>query len=76
MPSLNDELIRHFIRGYFDGDGSVSASYIKAYNNRKERMKMHFDIDAKLESVIDILINEFLKNDINVHKYYLRRDDM
>lgn len=39
-------------------------------------MKMHFDIDAKLESVINILYNELIKNNINVHKYYIKRDDM
>lgn len=26
MPDLPDELSRHFIRGYFDGDGSISIS--------------------------------------------------
>ncbi|OXB94693.1 LAGLIDADG family homing endonuclease [Parageobacillus galactosidasius] len=25
FPSINKELIRHFIRGYFDGDGSISC---------------------------------------------------
>lgn len=24
LPNINQELIRHFIRGYFDGDGSMS----------------------------------------------------
>lgn len=76
LPNIPKELIRHFIRGYFDGDGCISCSYVKEQNNRKARMKMHFDIDAKLESVIDILNNELHKNNINSIKYYLKRDNM
>lgn len=76
MPNIPKNLIRHFIRGYFDGDGSVSMSYTKAIGNRKHRMKIHFDIDAKLEKVIDILYNELIANNIKVNKYHLKRDGM
>lgn len=30
IPNIKESLIRHFIRGYFDGDGTVSGSYVKA----------------------------------------------
>lgn len=30
LPDLQDDLMRHFIRGYFDGDGSISRN-IKGY---------------------------------------------
>ena len=29
LPNIREDLIRHFIRGYFDGDGTVSGSYKK-----------------------------------------------
>lgn len=29
IPNINKDLIRHFIRGYFDGDGTISGSYVK-----------------------------------------------
>lgn len=76
LPQIPEKLIRHFIRGYFDRYGSVSCSYVKEQGNRKVRMKMHFDIDAKLESVIDILYNEIRKKDIDINKHYLKRDNM
>lgn len=33
FPSLDQSLIHHFIRGYFDGDGTVFITYPKNYNN-------------------------------------------
>lgn len=32
LPTLNENLIRHFIRGYFDGDGSFKVRKCKNYN--------------------------------------------
>ncbi len=32
FPKLERELVRHFIRGYFDGDGSISYGKILNYN--------------------------------------------
>lgn len=32
FPSLDSKLIRHFVRGYFDGDGSVGVYYHKPSN--------------------------------------------
>lgn len=34
IPKINKSLIRHFIRGYFDGDGSIVKSIIKDTRNR------------------------------------------
>lgn len=28
IPKIKEDLIRHFIRGYFDGDGTISGRYI------------------------------------------------
>lgn len=33
LPNLREDLIRHFIRGYFDGDGCISLSVIKILGN-------------------------------------------
>lgn len=33
FPKLNDELIRHFIRGFFDGDGSITLTK-STYKNK------------------------------------------
>lgn len=33
IPELKEELIRHFIRGYFDGDGSILMSHNSSYYN-------------------------------------------
>ena len=30
----NEDIIRHFIRGYFDGNGSIGISYSKVVNNK------------------------------------------
>ena len=34
MPLIPDNLIRHFIRGYFDGDGTVSYDKYLSYSDR------------------------------------------
>lgn len=41
---MNEELERHFIRGYFDGDGCVHYSKSKVYhkNKEKEYLQNHF----------------------------------
>lgn len=31
MPCIDEKLIRHFIRGYFDGDGSIILSHNTSY---------------------------------------------
>lgn len=35
FPKINDDLKHHFIRGYFDGDGSVFISNEKHWRNKK-----------------------------------------
>jgi len=41
-PILTDEFISHFIRGYFDGDGSVYISDEKHWRNNKISPVIHF----------------------------------
>jgi hypothetical protein len=35
IPSIPDSLFRHFVRGFFDGDGSI---YYRTYKNRHNKM--------------------------------------
>lgn len=37
IPPMNDDLIRHFVRGYFDGDGCIT--YHMSPPNKKNREK-------------------------------------
>lgn len=65
LPNLKHELIRHFVRGLFDGDGSV---YRGQYNNRKS-CQHTLTITTTLsmcESLIDIVENTL---NINCHIY-------
>lgn len=38
IPKINSELIRHFIRGYFDGDGSIILSHNTSYYKNKDKI--------------------------------------
>lgn len=42
FPSISDHLINHFIRGYFDGDGSVFRSLEKHWRSGVYSMVIHF----------------------------------
>lgn len=50
LPKLDEKLLRHFIRGYFDGDGSVILSHNTSYhivdgkNKRYEYPTFSFDL--------------------------------
>lgn len=76
FPKMEPSLLRHFIRGYFDGDGSITGSYHKAQENRRERMTMNFTIDFKKAQLALEFQKEFAKKDIKSSVIYLKRDDM
>jgi hypothetical protein len=59
-PKINNNLIRHFIRGYFDGDGTFR--FIESGVNRT-------GIVCASEKFRDFLIEELSNNDIEI-KYY------
>lgn len=48
IPKLNDDLIRHFIRGYFDGDGGWSVSIV---NNQ---LKISFGLTGNFDFIKEI----------------------
>lgn len=58
------ELIKHFIRGYMDGDGCIST-YKKARKNRKSLV---FKCEIKFVGTYDMLygINEFFSSDKDI----------
>ena len=74
----SEDLIRHFIRGYFDGDGSIIGQYVKAdpKTNRQERIRRYFTIISKNNSILLEFKEFFEENNINVNINYLKRDDM
>jgi predicted RNA-binding Zn-ribbon protein involved in translation (DUF1610 family) len=58
LPDIDDELMSHFIRGFFDADGSV---YTQA--SRKNLIRIEFTSVSK--SFINQLNNYLIKNHIN-----------
>lgn len=79
LPNLSDELTRHFIRGYFDGDGSIIGRVIKPNPKNREinfRVARDFQFCGKTLTMMSE-ISEFLKKyDINMKVNYLKRDNM
>jgi intein-encoded DNA endonuclease-like protein len=59
-PKINDDLIHHFIRGYFDGDGSFSFV-------EKKRNTSSFACASK--NFREFIINELSKNKIKTSYY-------
>lgn len=55
LPALNPELYRHFIRGYFDGDGSIGIR-----KHRPNQVQLYIcNVDKQmLESIQKILLSE------------------
>ena len=79
IPKMDDSLIRHFIRGYFDGDGSFIWYAKKPNPNNREinwSIKSSIQIDAKTENLL-LEIQKWLSlKDIKFNINYLKRDDM
>ena len=72
---LNDELFRHFIRGYFDGDGSISASQRRNYSGEvyltKKNNMLNFvsGSDSMLTSLASILSEKCKTKPRKIYKY-------
>lgn len=56
IPNINNNLIKHFIRGYFDGDG--------CFFNKDNKFKVHFVGNKKML----LGIKNYLENNININK--------
>lgn len=59
IPNINSDLIRHFIRGYFDGDGSIVKSIIKDNRNRLPYAYERFTVTFSGSHTLLIDINNF-----------------
>ena len=75
IPNIPENLIRHFIRGYFDGDGCITG-WLAIEKGKSDRIRYSFDICGKTKTLLNEFIDFFSKYDIKVNINYLKRDDM
>lgn len=59
MPNISQDLIRHFIRGYFDGDGCIT------YHTSQNRFRYQFTIVGGIDMLESI--NEHLNQDLSIY---------
>ena len=83
LPQIDPKFMRHFIRGYADGDGSVSMSIKHAHEDRKNIYSHHFSmIGTKpfLKKIADLLpVETIFTNSRTPEMKYLnvwRKNDM
>ncbi len=79
LPNIKEDLIRHFIRGYFDGDGSFIGGVRKPNPKNREknyRVSSKFEIDSKNKNILQEIYNYLMENNINCNIQYVTRDDM
>lgn len=65
MPEMKKNFVRHFIRGYFDGDGNIKNFYDK--NNRH---RYNFNIVGGIDMINSI--NDNMPCELNIYK--IKRD--
>jgi intein/homing endonuclease len=79
IPNIPKNLIRHFIRGYFDGDGSFIGTVRPPNPKNREinpKITRSFQICGKTLTLLNE-ISDFLKESgINMKVNYLKRDNM
>ena len=75
LPNIDNKLLRHFIRGYFDGDGCITGG-IAREKGKKDRFRKYFQIDAKYSLILLEIQKFFSIYDIKVNINYIKRDDM
>lgn len=64
LPNIDDYLIHHFIRGFFDGDGSI---VIDKYNNKRFSLTSNYEF---LDEIQNILIKKCNLKKIKICKVY------
>lgn len=76
LPNLNLDLIKHFIRGYFDGDGSVYDCYVKPDQKYKknERIRIYWTVVSKSKQILEDIQNIFLTVGIKSSICFTKRD--
>lgn len=73
---IPENLKRHFIRGFFDGDGCFTGGIYQEKNRPNPRLRLHVNFDSKKASILNSIMEFLSKNDINMNIIYLKRDDM
>lgn len=81
IPAIRPDLIRHFIRGYFDGDGSIyysKSTAVTTAGNKKEYSYLHVQMIGEksfLQEIADVLaeqgITSYWKDSKTDHMKYL-----
>jgi hypothetical protein len=75
LPDLPDNLMIHFIRGYFDGDGYVTVwTAIEKGKNPRNRCKV--GMCNKYDTLLNEISEFFAKYDIHFRITHEKRDDM
>ena len=75
IPNIPENLIRHFVRGFFDGDGSIST-YLACEKGKKDRVRCGIQIDSKTKTLLENIQLFFKNNNIKFNLIYIKRDDM
>lgn len=80
LPIVSDDiLLKHFIRGYFDGDGCFTYSIRKPNPKNREinyRISAHWTICCKTSSILLEIQKYFTSFGIKTNINYIKRDDM
>ena len=75
LPKLNDALLIHFIRGYFDGDGWITT-WTSIEKGKSPRVRCNVGICNKHSDLLEEIKTFFEKYNIHFKLHYLKRDDM
>lgn len=75
LPNISQELIPHFIRGYFDGDGCFTI-WLASERGKSDRVRGKFDICSKSITILSDIMKYFQEHEIKVNINYLKRDDI
>lgn len=76
LPNLELHLKLAFIRGYFDGDGSFTAS-LREEKNKSPRITMGLTIVSKKPTILTEIIDLMDSNyNLKINLNYIKRDDL
>lgn len=79
IPKMDKKFIRHFIRGYFDGDGWITYSIRKPNPKNREknyRVSASAGICGKTENIFKEIQKVLEEENIIAHINYEKRNDM
>ena len=79
LPKINKDLVRHFIRGYFDGDGSISYNITPPNKKNREknpRVRCNVSICSKTKTLLEEIRSFLSELDIKATLCKASRDDM